>query len=76
MASHNNLRGESYGLALDGAAIDGNISEVCKELLSAVLRLHKFEQLRRIVNELRWVSAMGQHVIYNKHSRLSRSSRQ
>lgn len=50
---YNNSRGEGYGLALDGAAIDGDISEVCKELLSAVLRLHKFEQLGRIVDELR-----------------------
>ena len=45
--------GEGYGLALDGAAIDGDVSEVCKELLSAVLSLHKFEQVGRIVNELR-----------------------
>jgi hypothetical protein len=73
---YNNSRGEGYGLALDGAAIDGDISEVCKELLSAVLRLHKFEQLGRIVDELRWVSATGQQVIYNKRSRLSTSSRQ
>ena len=69
MASHHNLRGVSYGLALDGAAIDGNISEVRKELLSAVLRLHKFEQLGRIVDELRWVSATGQQVIYNQRLR-------
>jgi hypothetical protein len=73
---YNNSRGEGYGLALDGAAIDGDISEVCKELLSAVLRLHKFEQLGRIVDELRWVSTMGQQVIYYKRSRLSRSSLQ
>jgi len=44
--------GECYGLALDGAAINGDISEVCEELLSTVLRLHKFEQLRCIVDEL------------------------
>jgi hypothetical protein len=56
-------------LALDRAAIDGNISEVRKELLSAVLRLHKFEQLGRIVDELRWVSATGQQVIYNQRLR-------
>jgi hypothetical protein len=73
---YNNSRGKVYGLALDGAAIDGDISEVCKELLSAVLRLHKFEQLGRIVDELRWVSATGRQVIYNKRPRLSRSSRQ
>jgi hypothetical protein len=73
---YNNSRGEGYGLALDGAAIDGDISEVCKELLSAVLRLHKFEQLGRIVDELRQVSSNGQQVIYDKRSPLSRSSRQ
>jgi hypothetical protein len=73
---YNNSRGERYNLALDGAAIDGDISEVCKELLSAVLRLHKFEQLGRIVDELRWVSATGQHVICIERSRMSRSSRQ
>jgi hypothetical protein len=46
------LKEESYGLALDGAAVDGDISEICEEFLSAVLRLHKLEQLRRIVDEL------------------------
>jgi len=46
------LREESYGLALDGAAVDGDISEICKDFLSAVLRLHKLEQLGRIVDEL------------------------
>jgi hypothetical protein len=39
-------------LALDRTAVDGDISEICEELLGAVLRLHKFEQLRRIVDEL------------------------
>ena len=73
---YNNSGGEGYSLALDGAAIDGDVSEVCKELLSAVLRLHKFEQVGRIVDELRWVSATGQQAIYNKRSRLSKSSRQ
>jgi hypothetical protein len=61
---YNDSRGERYRLALDGAAIDGDVSEVCKELLSAVLCLHKFKQLGRIVDELRWVSATGQHVIH------------
>ena len=28
---------EIYGLALDRAAVDGDISKVCKELLGAVL---------------------------------------
>jgi hypothetical protein len=63
MSRFNNSRGEDYGLALDGAAIDGDISEVRKELLSAVLRLHKFEQVGCIVDEQRWVSATGQQVI-------------
>jgi hypothetical protein len=58
-SNYNNSRGEDYGLALDGAAIDGDISKVCKKLLSAVQRLHKFEQLGRIVDELRWVSVTG-----------------
>jgi hypothetical protein len=48
----NGLRKGYYGLALDGAAVDGDISEVRKELLGTVLRLDKLEQLRRIVNEL------------------------
>ena len=43
---------EIYGLALDGATIDGDVSEICKELLGAVLRLYELEQLRRIVDEL------------------------
>ncbi len=55
----NNSREESYGLALDGAAIDGEVSEICKELLGTILRLHKLEQLGRIVDELWRVSATG-----------------
>ena len=43
---------ELYGLAFDGAPIDGDVSEVCEELLGTVLRLHKLKQLRRIVDEL------------------------
>jgi hypothetical protein len=43
---------ETYGLAFDGATVDGDVSEICKELLSAILRLHEFKQLRRIVDEL------------------------
>ena len=43
---------ESYRLALNGAAIDGDVSEICKELLGAVLRLYKLEQIGRIINEL------------------------
>ena len=73
---YNNSRGECYSLALDGTAIDGDISEICEELLSAVLRLHEFKQLGRIIDKLKWVSAKGQQVTYNKRSRLSRSSRQ
>jgi hypothetical protein len=43
----------TYALAFDGAAVDGNISEVCKEFLGTVLRLNQLEQLGRIVDELR-----------------------
>jgi len=43
---------ESYGLALDGAPIDGDVSKVCEEFLGAVLRLHKSKQLRGIIDEL------------------------
>jgi len=43
---------EIYALALDRAAVNGDVSKVCKELLSAVLCLYKLEQLRRVVDEL------------------------
>jgi hypothetical protein len=43
---------ESYGLALNGAAIDSNISKICKELLGTVLRLYKLEQIGRIIDKL------------------------
>lgn len=44
MTSRDNiLREESYGLALNGATVDGDISEVCKDFLGTVLRLHELE---------------------------------
>lgn len=38
-------------LALDGAAVDSNISEVGKELLGTVLRVDEVEELGGVVNE-------------------------
>lgn len=38
-------------LARDRAAVDGNIAEVCQQLLCTVLATHKVEQLRGIVDE-------------------------
>jgi hypothetical protein len=38
-------------LALDGAAVDGNVCEVGQQLLSAVLAADEVEQLRGIVDE-------------------------
>ena len=52
MSRDSKSRKGSYTLALDRTAIDGDISEISEELLSAVLRLHKFKQLGRIVDEL------------------------
>ena len=43
---------EYYGLALNRAAVNGDVSEVRKELLGAVLRLHKLEQLRCVIDKL------------------------
>jgi hypothetical protein len=44
----------THGLTLDGASVDGEVSEVSEELLCAVLRLHKAEEIWRIVDELRY----------------------
>jgi hypothetical protein len=38
-------------LALDAATVDGNVTKVSKETLSAVLRANKVEELRSIINE-------------------------
>jgi hypothetical protein len=65
-----------YGLALDGATVNGNVSEVRKELLGAVLRLYKFEQLLRIIDELRGVSVTGPPLMYSTHSQWSKFSQQ
>jgi hypothetical protein len=40
------------GLTLDGAAVDGQIAEVGKELLRAVLALDELEEVGGIIDEL------------------------
>lgn len=40
-------------LTLDRTPVDCEISEVCEELLSTVLALYKFEELRSIVDKLK-----------------------
>ena len=40
-------------LTLDRAPVDCEISEICKEFLSTVLALYKFEELRSIVDKLK-----------------------
>jgi len=47
-----NLSFFTHLLALDGAAIDGQVSKVSKEFLGTVLALDEFEEVRCIVNEL------------------------
>lgn len=52
VTSYTKREKENYGLALDRAAVNGDISKVCKKLLGAVLRLYKLEQLLSVVDEL------------------------
>ena len=42
----------TYHLTLDGATIDGKVSEICKEFLGTILALHQFEEFGGIVDEL------------------------
>jgi len=42
-----------YLLTFDGAAVDGQVSEVSKEFLGTVLALNKFEEIGGVVNELK-----------------------
>ena len=46
----------TYDLALDRAAVNGEVAEVSEQLLCTVLALNELEKLRRIIDELRCVS--------------------
>lgn len=53
----------SYNLTLDGASIDGKVSKISEELLSAVLALDELEEVGGIVDELR-VTKVSSEIYY------------
>lgn len=50
--SHIDRRKVTHNLAFDGAAIHGQIAQVGKQFLGAILTLNEFEKIGSIVNEL------------------------